>query len=321
MCQIAYHASHEQFKPSELIRYAIMAEQAGFDAIHSSEHFYPWSERQGQSGFSFAWLGAAMQATTLPFGMICTPGYRHHPAIVAQAAATLAEMFPKRFWLELGSGEALNESITGQPWPEKAERNERLRECTEIIQRLLNGETVNTQKLISVENAKLYTLPEKPPLVVGAALSEETAAWLGSWADGMVMTTGSVENARKILNAFRKNGGKDKPAFFKMQISYDKTEQAAMEGAYDQWRTNVFDSKVASETSSVAEFDKLGRTVDRQQIRKHVFVSSDLESHAKQIQKYMDIGFDKIVLHNVNRSQEYFIKDFGVSVLPALRSI
>src|SRR4028119_1851411 len=139
---IGYHASHEQFPPSELLRYASLAEKAGFEFINCSDHFNPWSVRQGQSGFSFAWLGAAMAGSSLPFGVVCTPGYRQHPAILAQAAATLNEMFPDRFSMALGSGEALNERITGEKWPLKSERNERLRECFDVIKRLLAGETV-----------------------------------------------------------------------------------------------------------------------------------------------------------------------------------
>jgi coenzyme F420-dependent glucose-6-phosphate dehydrogenase len=159
MIQIGYQASHEQFSPSALLRYAVMAEQAGFDAIHSSDHFHPWSAAQGQSGYSFAWLGAALQATSLPFGVICAPGQRYHPAIVAQAAATLTEMFPGRFWLTLGSGEAINEQITGGRWPGKPERNQRLLESATVIRRLLAGETVSHDGLVTVKEAKLYSLP------------------------------------------------------------------------------------------------------------------------------------------------------------------
>src|SRR5688500_5364077 len=109
MALIGYHASHEQFKPSQLLKWVRLAETSGFDVINCSDHFHPWSKRQGQSGFSFAWLGAAMQTTTLPFGVVCAPGQRYHPAIIAQAIATLCEMFPERFWVSIGSGEALNE--------------------------------------------------------------------------------------------------------------------------------------------------------------------------------------------------------------------
>src|SRR6476620_11478856 len=157
---IGYHASHEQFLPSELLRYAKLAEEAGFAAINCSDHFHPWSERQGQSGYSFAWLGAAMANSKLPFGVVCAPGYRNHPAVVAQTATTLAEMFPDRFWMSMGTGEALNERITGEKWPLKAERNQRLLECYDVIKKLLGGETVTHFGKVIVEHAKLYTLPK-----------------------------------------------------------------------------------------------------------------------------------------------------------------
>ncbi len=140
---IAFHASHEQFSPSLLLELAVLAAEAGFQAIHSSDHFHPWSLRQGQSGFSFAWLGAAMQNTSLPFGVICAPGPRYHPAIIAQACATLLQMFPQRLWLSLGSGEALNEIITGKSWPDKVTRNAYLIESAAVIRRLFAGEEVS----------------------------------------------------------------------------------------------------------------------------------------------------------------------------------
>src|SRR5215217_2622439 len=129
MARIGFHASHEQFSPSDLLRLVQTAEAAGFDCAMSSDHFRPWGPAQGQSGFAWSWLGAALQATRLPLGVISAPGYRYHPAILAQAAATLCEMFPGRLWLALGSGQRLNEDLTGVAWPEKAERNARLREC------------------------------------------------------------------------------------------------------------------------------------------------------------------------------------------------
>src|SRR5215217_7006636 len=142
MTRIGYHASHEQFTPSDLVRYVVDAERAGFDCAKSSDHFHPWSERQGQSGFAWSWLGAAMSATRFGHGIISAPGYRYHPAVLAQAAATIGEMYEGRLWLALGSGEAINEAITGEPWPEKAERNARLLECVEVTRRLFAGETV-----------------------------------------------------------------------------------------------------------------------------------------------------------------------------------
>ncbi len=136
---IGYHASHEQFAPSELLRLASLAEKGGFSAINCSDHFHPWSKNQGHSGFSFAWLGAAMVNSSLSFGVVCAPGQRYHPAIVAQAAATLAEMFPQRFWISLGSGEALNERITARKMARKKRTKPKvIRMCTNyetIIQR------------------------------------------------------------------------------------------------------------------------------------------------------------------------------------------
>jgi G6PDH family F420-dependent oxidoreductase len=142
MSVIGWHASHEQIAPSQLLEDARSAEAAGFQAAWSSDHFAPWSSRQGQSGFTYSWLGAAMATTSLPFGMVTAPGQRYHPAIVAQALATLAEMFPERLSAALGSGEFMNEHITGDPWPAKSVRNARLRECVDIIRALLAGDEV-----------------------------------------------------------------------------------------------------------------------------------------------------------------------------------
>jgi len=123
MTRIGYHASYEQFAPSQLLGFVKAAEAAGYGAAKSSDHFHPWSERQGQSGFAWTWLGAAMQATSLPFGMISAPGYRYHPAVLAQAAATTGVMFPGRFWFALGSGEAINEAFTGLARRRREHRN------------------------------------------------------------------------------------------------------------------------------------------------------------------------------------------------------
>jgi G6PDH family F420-dependent oxidoreductase len=156
MATIAYHASHEQFKPSLLLTYVRRAEQAGFTAVSSSDHFQPWSQRQGESGFAWAWLGAAMHATSLPFCVVCAPGQRYHSAILAQAAATLAEMFPTRFQVALGSGEAINELVVDGTWPLKAERNARLLECVQLMRALWAGETVTHDGWVRVREAKLF---------------------------------------------------------------------------------------------------------------------------------------------------------------------
>ena len=319
MVRIGYHASHEQFKPSELLHYAKLAVEAGFEFINCSDHFHPWSKRQGQSGFSFAWLGAAMQAIDLPFGVVCAPGQRYHPAIVAQAVATLCEMFPQRFWIAVGSGEALNERITGDKWPTKTDRNIRLKECVDIMRRLFRGETVSHYGSVVVEEAKLYTLPEQAPMIVGAAVSAATAEWMGAWADGLVTVSAPLPELQKIVDAFRKGGGNDKPMYLKVQLSYANSEKDALEGAFEQWRTHIFSGSVLGDLWKVEHFDALGEMVQPDELRKMINISADLDFHAQQIKQYVNMGFDKILLHNVNRGQETFIRTFGREIITRFR--
>ncbi|MCT7949786.1 TIGR03885 family FMN-dependent LLM class oxidoreductase [Ancylothrix sp. C2] len=320
MAHIGYHSSHEQFKPSELLKYVQMAEQAGFSLSLSSDHFYPWSEKQGQSGFAWSWLGAAMQATPkLSYRVVNAPGDRYHPAIIAQAAATLAEMFPNRFWLTVGSGQALNEHITGGKWLIKADRNARLKECVDIIRALWAGETVTHHGLVCVEDAKLYTRPSVVPLIIGAAITPKTAEWLGSWADGLITVSHPIDELKTVVDAFRRGGGEGKPMILKVQLSYDRTDEQARQGAYDQWRNNIFKSVVLGELKTVEQFDAIGQFVQPEELEPSVRISSNPNQHIEWLQQYIELGFDEIILHNVNREQEQFIEVFGEKVLPALR--
>jgi coenzyme F420-dependent glucose-6-phosphate dehydrogenase len=286
--------------------------------INSSDHFHPWSKRQGQSGFSFAWLGAAMQQTPIPFGVVCAPGQRYHPAIVAQAVATLCEMFPERLTVFLGSGEALNEKITGDKWPEKEQRNDRLLECFHIIRKLLQGDEVSHHGLVTIEGAKLYTLPKKPPLLMGAAVTAKTARWIGSWADGLITVSAPSDQLQKVVQAFHEGGGTGKPMYLKVQLSYAHTMNTALEGAFDQWRTNIFGGSVLADLWKVEQFDALGEMVQREELNKMINISNDLEVHAEKIRSYINLGFENIILHNVNRDQETFINDFS-RILPDLQ--
>jgi probable non-F420 flavinoid oxidoreductase len=318
MALIGYHTSHEQFRPSELLAFAMSAQKCGFDFINSSDHFHPWSKRQGQSGFAFAWLGAAMQQTSIPFGVVCAPGQRYHPAIMAQAIATLCEMFPERLTVFLGSGEALNEKITGDKWPEKKQRNDRLLECFHIIRQLLQGDEVSHHGHVTVEGARLYTLPKKLPLLPGAAVTAKTAGWLGSWADGLITVSAPADQLQKVVQAFQEGGGGGKPMYLKVQLSYAHTMNAALEGAYDQWRTNIFGGSVLADLWRVEQFDALGEMVQREELNQMINISNDLEVHAEKIRSYIDLGFENIILHNVNRDQQTFINDFS-RILPSLK--
>lgn len=321
MAKIGTQASHEQFKPSELLKYVQMAEQAGFTHVLSSDHFHPWSEQQGQSGFAWSWLGAAMQATpTLSYRVVCAPGQRYHPAIIAQAVATLAQMFPNRFWLTVGSGQALNEQITGEAWPIKSKRNARLKECVDVIRALWAGETVTHHGLVCVEEAKLYTRPETPPPIIGAAITAKTAEWLGSWADGLITISHPLPKLKEVVEAFRRGGGEGKPMILKVQLSYDRDEETARQKAHEQWRNNIFENILMTELRTPQQFDAAGSFVQPKELDPYVRISADQEQHIEWLQEYIELGFDELILHNVNREQQQFIEVFGEKVLPVLAS-
>src|SRR5690606_34875092 len=170
MTTIGYHASHEQLPPRDLLAAVKLAESVGFDAAMCSDHLSPWTTAQGHSGFAWAWLGAALASTRFPIGVVTAPGQRYHPVILAQAIATLEQMFPGRFWAALGSGEAINEHVTGTGWPEKPDRDRRLRGCADAMRRLLAGETVQRAGTIFVDQARVWSRTDVPLPLLGAVL-------------------------------------------------------------------------------------------------------------------------------------------------------
>ena len=288
MSVVGYHASHEQHPPSRLLECAVRAEGAGFTAVSSSDHFTPWSGRQGESGFAWSWLGAAMHATSVPFGVVNAPGQRYHPAIIAQAAATLAQMFPGRLSVALGSGEASDEHITGGGWPPKPERNARLLACVEVIRALLRGEEVSADGPVTVDRARLWTLPVEAPALIGA---------------------------------FRDGGGGDKPVRVQVKVAWAPTEDEALAGAHDQWRTNVFDSVLMADLETVAQFEAAAVHVQPDDVRASVLVSSDPKQHAAWLHEVLDLGVDDLFVHQVPREQERFIDVFGADVLPDVTGV
>ena len=317
--RIGFHASHEQFPPSELLALAQAVEQAGFGCAMSSDHFRAWGKAQGHSGYAWSWLGAAMATTRLPFGVISAPGYRYHPAILAQGAATLAEMFPGRLWFALGSGQRLNEDITGLAWPDKPERTARLRECADIIRALLAGETVTHRGRVTVVAAKLYSRPERPPPLLGAAVTAATAEAVGAWADGLLTISAAPDQMRRVIDAFRRGGGEGKPVIVQVALNWAPTEAEALAGAHEQWRTNMLAGDVNWELRTPEEFDTATRFVRPEDMREAVWISSDLGWHAERIAELAELGFDEIQLHQVGRNQRAFVEAFGERVLPALR--
>jgi len=318
MPRIGWHASHEQIPPSRLLRDARHAEEAGFEVGMSSDHFSPWSARQGESGFAWSWLGAALATTGLPFRVINAPGQRYHPAIIAQAIATLAEMFPERLWVCLGTGEASNEHVTGDRWPPKPLRNARLAECVAVIRALLAGEEVTHHGLVRVDRARLWTRPAVPPPLLGAAVTEETARWVGGWADGLATIHRPPDRLRRVTEAFREGGGEGKPMVLQAHISWAPTEEEALLIAHDQWRTNLFGPPVCWDLEMVEHFDEAARHVRPEDVRAGVLVSSDPARHVAWIEEAAALGFDEVNLHHVGQEQGPFIEAFGRHVLPAL---
>jgi coenzyme F420-dependent glucose-6-phosphate dehydrogenase len=309
--QFGFHASHEQFAPVKLLHLARVAEQAGFEAAMCSDHFHPWSRRQGQSGFAWSWMGSAFEATGLTLGVVCAPGHRYHPAIIAQASATLSEMYPDRFWLALGSGEALNESITGDVWPTKPIRNARLKECAKVIRALWAGETVNHEGLVRVHEATLFTRPVNPPLLLGAALTAETATWLGSWADGLITAGVDHEDLRKVVTGFREHGGEGKPMFLQAAVCYAEDRDVALQAAHDQWRHAGLDLMAIANLATPDEFDRVTSEVTPEQIERKIRISDSIDEIFEWLIIDAKLGFDRVYLHHVGRDVETFLERFG----------
>lgn len=317
--RIGLHFSHEQHSPSALLRYAQLAGDAGFTLGMCSDHLRPWSERQGHSGFSWSWLGSALAATPMSFGTVCAPGQRYHPVIVAQAAATLAEMYPDRFWLAVGSGEALNEAVTGDEWPSKDERNARLKTSVDVMRRLWAGETVSTNGHVRAKVARLYVTPQRPPMLLGAALSEDTAGWLGSWADGMITVAAETAKMRRVVDAFRAGGGAAKPLFLQVALSFAASDDEALAAAHDQWRQCTVSPEQVSDLETPGDFDRASAKATPQEVRSQIRVSSDIEQHIAWLQQDQALGFSRIYLHNVAREhQQDFISICASRVRPAL---
>lgn len=319
MTAFGFHASHEQVHPSALLAAVQRAEAAGFDAAMSSDHISPWSARQGQSAFAWSWLGAALQSTSLPFGVVNAPGQRYHPAVVAQAIGTLSAMYPGRFWAALGTGEASNEHITGEGWPRKDVRNARLRECVDVIRALLRGEEVSHDGLVKVDRARVWTRPPQPPPLVGAAVSAATAGWCAEWADGLITINQPVETLRRIIAAYRDAGGRGR-LHLQVHLSWAPEEEVAEAVALEQWRSNVFPPPACWDIDSPAVFDAVSEHVGLDEVRRSVLVSSDLGRHTAALAEYAGLGFDEIALHHVGREQDAFVDAFGAKVLPQLRS-
>jgi coenzyme F420-dependent glucose-6-phosphate dehydrogenase len=227
-------------------------------------------------------------------------------------------MYPGRFWIALGSGENINEHITGERWPTKAERNKRLKQSVECMRALWAGETVTFHGAINIEEARLYTLPKQPPLIIGAAVTAETAVWMASWVDGVITVNQPYAKQKQFVEAFRSAGGEGKPMYLQAKHAFAADEESARWGAYEQWKTNIFKSSVLADLKIPEQFEAIAKFVKPEDLDKHVRISADPQKHIEWLQQDIELGFERIYIHNVNREQQRFIDVFGSQVLPKL---
>lgn len=322
---IGYAASFEQFHPTDLLRYSQQAEAAGFEAIMASDHFHPWVPSQGHSAFVWSWMGALGATTKLRFGTgVTPPGYRYHPAVLAQAATTLEAMYPGRFYLGLGAGEALNEHIVGDYWPEAPVRLERLMESIEIIQRLFTGKVVKHRGThFTVESAKLYTLPDNPPPIYVATSGPIMAGRTGKHTDGIITVGAADEKLKMLVERFErgaKEAGKDPstmPRMLQIKVSFADSEDEAIDQAVKEWPNGGMPFPKA-DIRNPEDFEAMGKLVRPENFKNRVLMTPDLDEHVAQIQHYIDLGFGEIYVHNVGRNQEAFIAAYGERVIPKL---
>jgi G6PDH family F420-dependent oxidoreductase len=317
--QIGYKLFAEAFGPQEIIRQAVRAEQAGFDFVEMSDHFHPWLDVQGHSSFTWTVLGAVAartQTVGLATGVTC-PTMRYHPAIIAQAAATLGIVSEGRFTLGVGSGERLNEHVVGQGFPSVRGRHERLREALEIIRLLWSGGYHSYDgKHLQLDHARVFDLPETPPPIVAAAGGPASAKIAAELGDGLFGT----EPKPEIVARYRQSGGGG-PRYAEVPLAWATDEKQAVAAALTRSRWAVTGWKVMAELPNPANFDAATRWVDEDDIRRLFAVGPDPAAHVQAAQPYVDAGFDRLVLLNVGPDPDGFIDFFEHDLGGRLRSL
>ena len=325
MAKIGYAAMLEQFHPTELVSYCQKAEAAGFSGVMAADHVQPWTPDQGQAAFVWSFMTAAAERTKGDIGPgVTCPSFRQHPAIIAQAAATMAAMYPGRFWLGLGSGEALNEHVVAGYWPEVAERISRMFESIEIIRKLFSGKDVkHAGEFYKMETMRLWTMPDKPPPIYVATAGPVTAEKTGKFCDGLITVGAPEEKIEGVFQRFEKGAreaGKDPasmPKILQLHLSWAPTDEEAMANALKEWPNGGMKFPKA-DIRSPNDFAQMARIVRPEDFKGRMLISSDTDAHRKEIQKFIDLGFDQVYLHNVGRNQEEWIDAFSREVLPKL---
>jgi coenzyme F420-dependent glucose-6-phosphate dehydrogenase len=318
MTAIGYALSSEEHEPSALVAHARIAEQRGFSFALISDHFHPWIDRQGQSPFVWGVLGAIATATdrlVVGTGVTC-PTLRIHPAIIAQAAATAASLMPGRFFLGVGTGERLNEHVLGQHWPEWEVRAEMLEEALDVIRKLWTGELISHHgRHYTVENARIYTLPERLPPIHLAAGGPRLASLAGNIGDGLIGTGPEPE----VITAYQEAGGTG-PRFGQVTVCWAEDEAAARRTALEWWPTAAIHGNATQELALPGDFEDLAKSVDEEAIAAAIPCGPHKTAILEAIGKYVDAGYDHVYLHQVGPDQEGFLDFAARELLPELDS-
>ncbi|MEO6943348.1 MAG: TIGR03557 family F420-dependent LLM class oxidoreductase [Lacisediminihabitans sp.] len=327
--QVGYAAMLEQFHPTEAVALCEYAESKGFSGVMAADHFQPWVPAQGQSAFVWNVLAALGERTKGDIGPgVTAPTFRWHPAMVAQASATLAAMYPGRHWLGLGSGEALNEHIVGQYWPEAPERINSLFEAIEIITKLFSAslagkDTKHDGRYFRLESTRLWTMPDVAPEILVATAGPVTAKRAGRNVDGLITVGAPLEKISMLFGKFDEGAravGKDPstmPKVLQLHMSWARTDEEALLSAMVEWPNGGMKFP-KGDIRSPFELQQLARLVRPEDFEGRMVISADPDVHRAYIQKFVDLGFDRIYLHNVGRNQREWIDVFGRDVLPKL---
>ncbi|HEY0260084.1 MAG TPA: TIGR03557 family F420-dependent LLM class oxidoreductase [Lacisediminihabitans sp.] len=327
--RIGYAAMLERFPPAEALELSAYAERHGFSGVMAADRFQPWVPRQGEASFVWTVLGALGQTTAGDLGTGMTvPTFRWHPAMVAQASATLAAMYPGRHWLGIGSGEAIDEHITGAYWPETAERINRMFEAVEVINKLFTAsasgrETKHSGPFFKLESTRLWTMPEVAPPILVATSGPVTAKRAGRTVDGLIVDGAPFDKIAGLLDRFdegAREAGRDRSRGLKvlrLHLSWARTAEEAMSNVMTEWPNGGMRFP-RSDIRSPFEFEQLARLVRPEDFEGRMLVSEDPDVHRAHIQRYLDLGFDRIYLHNAGRNQRDWIDVFSRDVLPKL---
>ena len=316
MAVYGYALSSEEHGPLELVRQARMAEDAGFSFLSISDHFHPWTSEQGNSPFVWSVIGGIASTTDrihVGTGVTC-PIQRMHPAIVAQAAATAAEMLPGRFHLGVGSGEALNEHVVGGHWPVPSERLEMLEEAIDVIRQLWEGDRVNfAGKHFRVDSARLFTRPQTPPELYVAAASP-AAARMAARNDGLIATGPDPD----LFREFAENGGGGKPRFGQITVCWAPNMPAAVETARRVWPISALSWEVRGNVPTPEIFDEVTKRVDESELTAKIICGPDAAPIIDEARKFEEAGFDHIYFHQVGKNQQEFMEFYRGEIAPKL---